>query len=141
MLGPTERLFPGRTWRWGCCPLLHVWLYNLLVGHMAWPVTKAQGPMADTPRSHGCDRAHEAVHVVEETLCTAVAAGKLGTLAAALTKTKLADALNGNGPFTGFAPTDEALTTAWEALGVTAEELLGREELGRHGEVPCQPCC
>ena len=45
-----------------------------------------------------------------------------------MTKTKLADALNGNGPFTGFAPTDEALTTAWEALGVTAEELLGRED-------------
>ena len=84
--------------------------------------------MADTPRSHGCDRAHEAVHVVEETLCTAVAAGKLGTLAAALTKTKLADALNGNGPFTGFAPTDEPLTTALEVLGVTAEKLLGGED-------------
>ena len=67
--------------------------------------------------------------MVEETLCTAVAAEKLGTLAAALTKTKLVDALKGNGPFTGFAPTDEALTTALEALGVTAEELLVREDL------------
>ena len=66
--------------------------------------------------------------MVEETLCTAVAAGKLGTLAAALTKTKPVDALNGNGPLTGLAPTDEALTTALEALGVTAEELLVRED-------------
>ena len=66
---------------------------------------------------------------MEETLCAAVAAGKLGilaagklgTLAAALTKTKLA--------FTVFASTDEALTTASEAPGVTAEELLAREDL------------
>ena len=60
---------------------------------------------------------------------TAVAAGKLGTLAAALTKTKLAEALNGMAPFTVFASTDEALTTASEAPGVTAEELLAREDL------------
>ena len=66
--------------------------------------------------------------MVEETLGTAVAAGKLGTLAAALTKTKPVDAPNGSGPLTGLAPTDEALTTALEALGVTAEELLVRED-------------
>ena len=32
-------------------------------------------------------------------------------------------------PFTVFASTDEALTTASEAPGVTAEELLAREDL------------
>ena len=39
---------------------------------------------------------------------TAVAAGKFNTLAAALTAAGLVDTLKGNGPFTVFAPTDEA---------------------------------
>ena len=39
---------------------------------------------------------------------TAVAAGSFKTLAAALTAADLVDALKGKGPFTVFAPTDEA---------------------------------
>jgi len=39
---------------------------------------------------------------------TAVAAGSFKTLAAALTAAKLIDTLKGAGPFTVFAPTDEA---------------------------------
>ena len=39
---------------------------------------------------------------------TAVAAGNFNTLATALQAAGLADALKGNGPFTVFAPTDEA---------------------------------
>lgn len=39
---------------------------------------------------------------------TAVAAGKFDTLAAALTAAGLVDTLKGDGPFTVFAPTDEA---------------------------------
>jgi uncharacterized surface protein with fasciclin (FAS1) repeats len=39
---------------------------------------------------------------------TAVAAGSFKTLAAALTAAKLVDTLKGTGPFTVFAPTDEA---------------------------------
>jgi uncharacterized surface protein with fasciclin (FAS1) repeats len=39
---------------------------------------------------------------------TAVAAGNFKTLAAALTAAGLVDTLNGAGPFTVFAPTDEA---------------------------------
>ncbi len=39
---------------------------------------------------------------------TAVAAGKFNTLAAALTAAGLVDTLKGPGPFTVFAPTDEA---------------------------------
>ncbi|SJZ73267.1 fasciclin domain-containing protein [Novilysobacter spongiicola] len=39
---------------------------------------------------------------------TAVAAGKFNTLAAALTAAGLVDTLKGDGPFTVFAPTDEA---------------------------------
>ncbi|RVU84865.1 fasciclin domain-containing protein [Leucothrix sargassi] len=39
---------------------------------------------------------------------TAVAAGSFTTLATALTKAELIDTLKGEGPFTVFAPTDEA---------------------------------
>ncbi len=39
---------------------------------------------------------------------TALGAGKFGTLAAALKAAKLVDTLKGEGPFTVFAPTDEA---------------------------------
>lgn len=39
---------------------------------------------------------------------TAVAAGSFTTLAAALTAANLVDTLKGDGPFTVFAPTDEA---------------------------------
>jgi uncharacterized surface protein with fasciclin (FAS1) repeats len=39
---------------------------------------------------------------------TALAAGSFGTLATALTKADLVSALKGDGPFTVFAPTDEA---------------------------------
>lgn len=39
---------------------------------------------------------------------TALAAGNFKTLATALTKAELVDALRGDGPFTVFAPTDEA---------------------------------
>lgn len=48
--------------------------------------------------------AGNSVDVVE----TAVAAGQFKTLAAALEAAGLVDALKGNGPFTVFAPTDEA---------------------------------
>ena len=60
---------------------------------------------------------------------TAVAAGKFGTLAAALTKAKLADAPKDDGPPLSLrlAPTDEAFTAALVAPGITAEELLTRE--------------
>merc|ERR1711988_1394260 len=61
---------------------------------------------------------------------TAVANGTFKTLAAALTKAKLVDALSGEGPFTVFAPTDAAFEAALKALGVTAGELLARKDLG-----------
>jgi uncharacterized surface protein with fasciclin (FAS1) repeats len=43
-----------------------------------------------------------------DVVATAVAAGQFKTLAAALAAAELVDALKGNGPFTVFAPTDEA---------------------------------
>ncbi len=51
------------------------------------------------------------------------------TLVAAVTEAGLVDTLAGDGPFTVFAPTDEAFAAALDALGITAEELLASEDL------------
>lgn len=54
---------------------------------------------------------------------TASEAGSFGTLLAAAKAAGLAEALSGEGPFTVFAPTDEA----FQALGSTVNELLKPE--------------
>ena len=54
----------------------------------------------------------------------AIAAGDFTTLVAAVQAAGLVETLSGEGPFTVFAPTDEAFAAALEALGLTAEELL-----------------
>jgi len=60
----------------------------------------------------------------------AVGAGSFTTLVAAVTEAGLVDTLSGEGPFTVFAPTDDAFAAALEALGLTAEELLASPDLG-----------
>ena len=52
------------------------------------------------------------------------------TLVAALTEAELVATLQGDGPFTVFAPTDDAFAAALDDLGITAEELLASPELG-----------
>ena len=54
----------------------------------------------------------------------AVAADDFTTLVAAVQAADLVDTLSSDGPFTVFAPTDEAFAAALEALGLTADELL-----------------
>src|SRR5690606_13077635 len=51
------------------------------------------------------------------------------TLVAAVVAADLVDTLNSDGPFTVFAPTNEAFSTALDALGISAEELLADTEL------------
>ena len=51
-------------------------------------------------------------------------------LVQAVVTADLADALSGEGPFTVFAPTNEAFAAALEALEITAEELLASPDLG-----------
>lgn len=51
------------------------------------------------------------------------------TLVSALDTAGLVETLQGDGPFTVFAPTNEAFNALLEELGVTAEELLAREDL------------
>ena len=59
---------------------------------------------------------------------TAVAAGKFKTLAAALGAADLVETLKGDGPFTVFAPTDEAFAKLPKG---TVEELLKPENKGK----------
>ena len=59
----------------------------------------------------------------------AVASGAFPTLIAAVQAAGLVDTLNSDGPFTVFAPTEEAFATALDNLDVTAEELLANTEL------------
>jgi uncharacterized surface protein with fasciclin (FAS1) repeats len=53
----------------------------------------------------------------------------LSTLVAAVEKADLVETLSGEGPFTVFAPTDEAFNALLAKLDITAEELLAREDL------------
>ena len=59
----------------------------------------------------------------------AVNSGAFPTLVAALQAAGLVDTLNGEGPFTVFAPTEEAFATALDQLGITADDLLADTEL------------
>jgi uncharacterized surface protein with fasciclin (FAS1) repeats len=56
-------------------------------------------------------------------------AGSFTTLLAAAEAAGLVETLSGEGPYTVFAPTDEAFAAALDDLGLTAEELLASEDL------------
>lgn len=72
----------------------------------------------------GHTRAEEAKDIVD----TAVSAGTFNTLVAAVQAADLVDVLRGAGPFTVFAPTDDAFAKLPEG---TLEELLKPENRGR----------
>ncbi|CQR45969.1 Immunogenic protein MPT70 precursor [Paraliobacillus sp. PM-2] len=59
----------------------------------------------------------------------AIEAGNFNTLIAALEKADLIDTLKEEGPFTVFAPTDEAFEKLLSDLDISAEELLARKDL------------
>ena len=59
----------------------------------------------------------------------AAADGNFTTLVAAVEAAGLVDTLSGEGPFTVFAPTDEAFDAALAELDLTADELLADTEL------------
>ena len=75
------------------------------------------------------DEAMEEADEVGTIVDVAVADDSFSTLVAALQAADLVDTLNGDGPFTVFAPTDEAFAAALDSLGLTAEELLGDTDL------------
>lgn len=54
---------------------------------------------------------------------------RFSTLVAAVTKAGLAETLSSEGPFTVFAPTNDAFAALLAKLGITAEELLASPDL------------
>jgi len=74
--------------------------------------------------SASADEAQEVGTIVD----VAVGAGSFTTLVAAVQAAGLVETLSGEGPFTVFAPTDDAFAAALESLGITAEELLADTE-------------
>ncbi len=54
---------------------------------------------------------------------------QFSTLVTAVQTADLVDTLSSEGPFTVFAPTDAAFQEALDTLGITAEELLARDDL------------
>jgi uncharacterized surface protein with fasciclin (FAS1) repeats len=80
---------------------------------------------AAAPASAGCGAGHAAKAMkTSDIVTTAVAAGDFKTLAAALQAAGLVETLQGKGPFTVFAPTDEAFAKLPKG---TVEELLKPE--------------
>ena len=83
-------------------------------------------PPADEAMDEDMDEAMAELDIVD----TAIAAGGFETLIAAVQTAGLEETLRSEGPFTVFAPTDEAFGLALEALELSAEELLASEGLG-----------
>jgi len=79
-----------------------------------------QEPVAETEES-----AEVQPNVVE----AAQATPQLSTLVNAVVAANLVETLSGDGPFTVFAPTNDAFAAAIEELDTTAEELLARDDL------------
>ena len=79
-----------------------------------------------SPESGAVEEMVEAPGTVVE---VAVASGAFPTLVAAVQAAGLVDVLSGEGPFTVFAPTEEAFAAALGALGLSAEDLLADTEL------------
>ena len=67
---------------------------------------------------------HKSAQASQDIVDTAVSAGSFNTLVAAVQAAELVDALKGAGPFTVFAPTDEAFAALPEG---TVESLLKPE--------------
>jgi transforming growth factor-beta-induced protein len=61
----------------------------------------------------------------------AAADERFSTLVAAVTKAGLVETLSSEGPFTVFAPTNDAFAALLAKLGITAEELLANPDLGK----------
>jgi uncharacterized surface protein with fasciclin (FAS1) repeats len=91
-------------------------LAGLLLGSVAWVSIGHSAPAADPVAT-------------KDIVDTAVAAGSFKTLAAALKAGELIDALKSKGPFTVFAPTDEAFAKLPSGTVETLLKPENREKL------------
>lgn len=92
--------------------------------------TPAEEPVTEDPV------VEEEVVVEEETeeediIAIASSNQEFSTLVSALKKADLVETLQGKGPFTVFAPTNEAFDQLLMDLGITADELLAHPDLGK----------
>jgi uncharacterized surface protein with fasciclin (FAS1) repeats len=103
-------------------------------------VTKNAGTVTfggATVTSADIDCSNGVIHAIDKVVLppsmniveTAQANPAFSVLVEALTAANLVTALTGSGPFTVFAPTDTAFTTALTDLGITKAELLARSDL------------
>jgi uncharacterized surface protein with fasciclin (FAS1) repeats len=99
-------------------------------------INQAQVIVADLLADNGVVHVIDAVLVPEdeelpETVVDIIVASEVHTLLeSAVGAAGLVEALSGEGPFTVFAPTDDAFVALTEALDITAEELLALPNLG-----------
>jgi uncharacterized surface protein with fasciclin (FAS1) repeats len=99
-------------------------------------INQAQVIVADLEADNGVVHVIDAVLVPEmeelpETVVDIIVESEVHTLLElAVGAAGLVDALSGEGPFTVFAPTDDAVVALTEALGITAEDLLALPNLG-----------
>ena len=74
--------------------------------------------------AHAVAGGHTSAKATQDIVDTAISAGSFKTLVAAIQAAELVDALKGDGPYTVFAPTDEAFAALPEG---TVESLLKPE--------------
>ncbi len=90
------------------------------------PIESSTAAAADTAED---DVAEDAMDEPGTIVDVAVANGSFTTLVAAVQAAGLVETLSGDGPFTVFAPTDDAFAALLDDLGITAEELLADTDL------------
>ena len=99
-------------------------------------INQAQVIVADLVADNGVVHVIDAVLLPEDeelpaTVVDIIVASEVHTLLElAVGAAGLVDALSGEGPFTVFAPTDDAVVALTEALGITADDLLALPNLG-----------
>ncbi len=110
---------------------------TITINGMGVFVNEAMVTVADIIADNGVVHVIDAVLLPEmlddlpETVVDIIVASEDHTLLeAAVVAAGLVDALSGEGPFTVFAPTDDAIVALTEALSITAEELLALPNLG-----------
>lgn len=104
---------------------MKIWMKLASIGALA---VCATGTLAETPTSGHQPKEKMAQRPTADIVDTAVAAGSFKTLAAALQAAGLVETLKGKGPFTVFAPTDEAFS---KLPAGTVESLLKPENKGQ----------
>ena len=87
-----------------------------------------EAPSTEAPSTEPASTEEAAAEEPGTVVEVAVESGEFPTLVAAIEAAGLVDTLNGPGPFTVFAPTEEAFADLLTTLDVTAEELLADTE-------------